>query len=310
MIQTSILHDERLARLRRQGERWCLGSPGTAAVRLLYGLATVEPGSTWRIDSRTRSDLLALPVISLAWVLRGEVEAEIAGEVSTAREGDMLCHPVPGENAMRARGGSGNAHAYVIIHHDYVTRRLAPLVRAGRIVRAEAAPMLEAVFDRIFERGLAGRYADPAEEEIDLFAFARTLEGCLGDTDTSLAQGRAMLQSVERLVLASLPRRPTVGELAEALQMSEGHLLRRFRRLTGATPGSFVTRLQLDEAARLLTETRLPLKSVAARVGFSDEQALAHAFRRHRGRTAGSLRNGEPGPGHVTNPARWAGPVT
>jgi len=62
--------------------------------------------------------------------------------------------------------------------------------------------------------------------------------------------------------------------------MSRGHFSLRFRALTGLTPGRYATQVRVDEAARMLRETRDPMKSVAAACGFANANHFSKVFRR------------------------------
>ena len=50
--------------------------------------------------------------------------------------------------------------------------------------------------------------------------------------------------------------------------MSERTFLRRYRDATGLTPARAIERLRVEAARRLLADTRLPAKRIAARCGF------------------------------------------
>jgi AraC-like DNA-binding protein len=68
--------------------------------------------------------------------------------------------------------------------------------------------------------------------------------------------------------------------LARANAMSYSHLRQRMRRLTGLSPARYVTRLRCEQARALMTETDLPVKLVAARVGIPDPFTFSRTFRR------------------------------
>ncbi|WP_205631061.1 GlxA family transcriptional regulator [Dyella thiooxydans] len=72
----------------------------------------------------------------------------------------------------------------------------------------------------------------------------------------------------------SLPR------LAEQAAMSSRSFSRRYREATGMTPARAVEHLRIDEARRLLLETRLPMKRIAQRCGFGSEETLRRSFMR------------------------------
>jgi transcriptional regulator GlxA family with amidase domain len=86
------------------------------------------------------------------------------------------------------------------------------------------------------------------------------------------------LGELELWMLDNLERPLTVPELASRASMSPRHFARRFAAEVGSTPAEYVAQARVDAARRLLEETKLSLKEVAARCGFNEEQNLRRAF--------------------------------
>ena len=76
---------------------------------------------------------------------------------------------------------------------------------------------------------------------------------------------------------------PTLERLAEVAQMSSRHLSRVFKEATGITLKTFMTRLRLEVAGRLLNDPSETVESVAAQCGYSDARQLRRIFKRHYG---------------------------
>ena len=71
----------------------------------------------------------------------------------------------------------------------------------------------------------------------------------------------------------------SMGDLAGAVGRHPAHLARGFRTAFGSTVGDLVRELRVQEAARLLRETRLPIAEIAAGCGFTDQAHLTRRFR-------------------------------
>jgi transcriptional regulator GlxA family with amidase domain len=71
--------------------------------------------------------------------------------------------------------------------------------------------------------------------------------------------------------------------LAQAAAMSPRHFSRRFKAEVGVTPAAYLAKVRLEEARRRIEAGSSSLKDVARSCGFSDEQNLRRAFRRHVG---------------------------
>ncbi len=68
--------------------------------------------------------------------------------------------------------------------------------------------------------------------------------------------------------------------MARRAGMSERSFSRHYAQSTGLTPARAVERLRVEAARRLLSDTRLPVKRIAARCGFGSEETLRRSFGR------------------------------
>lgn len=90
--------------------------------------------------------------------------------------------------------------------------------------------------------------------------------------------GRAVTAMLER------PEHPfTLGRLAEVAGMSRSVFAVRFADAFDQSPIGFLKRLRLARAAQLLARTDLPVKTVAARVGYSSRSSFTRAFHASQG---------------------------
>lgn len=82
----------------------------------------------------------------------------------------------------------------------------------------------------------------------------------------------------------------TLSTLARRAGMSEATLKRQFTTLVGEPPLTYLARVRIDHAARLLRTTTLGLAEVAERVGYQNESSFGRAFRRWRRLAPGQFR--------------------
>lgn len=71
----------------------------------------------------------------------------------------------------------------------------------------------------------------------------------------------------------------TVDSLAQAIGMSRSRFAERFRELVGTGPMNYVADWRLQRALRLLSETDLTIKAIAAQIGYQSAGAFARAFK-------------------------------
>jgi AraC-like DNA-binding protein len=104
---------------------------------------------------------------------------------------------------------------------------------------------------------------------------------------------RAMSDPALRRVLEQVHSAPgddwTVPAMAELAGMSRASFAARFRRVTGQSPGSYVTEVRMQYAEDQLSRSDATLAKIAGAVGYRNEYAFATAFRRQ----------------HAVSPGRW-----
>jgi AraC family transcriptional regulator len=98
------------------------------------------------------------------------------------------------------------------------------------------------------------------------------------------------LRRLEEFVHASDGVRIRIADLAAVVEVSPGHLARTFKRTTGRTVHQFVEEVRLARARAMLGEAELPLKQIAAQLGFGTASSFSLAFRRAMGTTPGRYR--------------------
>jgi AraC-like DNA-binding protein len=80
---------------------------------------------------------------------------------------------------------------------------------------------------------------------------------------------------------------------AEVAGISKYHLCKVFQASLGVTPMNYVRHLRLEEAARLLRQTALPITEIAVKAGFSNVSYFGKVFRHVVGVSPSQFRNGE-----------------
>jgi AraC-like DNA-binding protein len=82
----------------------------------------------------------------------------------------------------------------------------------------------------------------------------------------------------------------SLEDLPQQLNVSYTWFRRTFARHTGLSPYQYLLELRLAAARKLLTETTLTVKEVAAKAGFTDEHYFCRIFRRKTGLPPGQWR--------------------
>ena len=83
----------------------------------------------------------------------------------------------------------------------------------------------------------------------------------------------------------------SLGEMAEAVNLSPPYFCYLFKSITGVPPAKYLKSLRLQQAATLLTTTFLSVKEIVRRVGCTDDSHFVRDFKRTYGMTPSEYRN-------------------
>lgn len=108
--------------------------------------------------------------------------------------------------------------------------------------------------------------------------------------DPSLRAARTALRYIED----NLNRPLLVEEIARHVSLSERHLTRLVRQLTGVSPTEYILTARLDRARALLLGTRDPIKAVSVQVGYADPAYFARLFTKRIGMPPSQFRDQGP----------------
>ena len=85
------------------------------------------------------------------------------------------------------------------------------------------------------------------------------------------------------LMLAPANASLTVQDLAQAAGMSRSAFSQHFAEAFGQPPMEMLQEMRLRQAAKLLRETDMPVKQLAARLGYASRSHFSRSFRRQYG---------------------------
>ncbi|MFC4586699.1 helix-turn-helix transcriptional regulator [Sphaerisporangium corydalis] len=91
----------------------------------------------------------------------------------------------------------------------------------------------------------------------------------------------AIEQAVMRVVKSmheNLGEQLTINDMARTAMFSKFHFSRVFQRVTGLSPGRFLSAVRLQEAKRLLASTSLTVTDISHRVGYSSVGTFSSRF--------------------------------
>jgi AraC-like DNA-binding protein len=186
----------------------------------------------------------------------------------------------------------GWTFGWIGIYHPYLLARVTRQVAAtGPLVELGPDAALTASTLRLVRGAIKKDFRDRFEVEAALFDFLFAYERSAHQARDS-NEGQRLLETVRSLIIASLPNAVGVEAFAAEHGMSRSHFSHFFRARTGLTPAHFATEVRIHEAARMLLDSRLPLKQVALACGFSNPSHFCKVFRNFQHLSPASYRRG------------------
>ena len=138
----------------------------------------------------------------------------------------------------------------------------------------------------LFEANLRGWFVEAKAREI-IASFVQLLlqkpDLRIGNNRLSRRDRHRILEAKE-IVLANIDNVPTIPELAHMVGMNQTKLKAGFKEIVGSTIGTFVSRNQMNLAAKMLTSTDLSVSRISQSFGFRHPGNFTQAFKRHLGR--------------------------
>lgn len=134
--------------------------------------------------------------------------------------------------------------------------------------------------------------------ELLVYLLRALPENCVADDQIlggeqpsdSPAEAQALVTQATYYLNAHYDDDVSLARLAASLHVSNAHLSRLFKTVTGETPSNYLTRIRLQRAEELLQNDQLTIKEVANRVGYLDPLYFSKLFKKHFGRTPSAQR--------------------
>lgn len=148
-------------------------------------------------------------------------------------------------------------------------------------------PLLERTLwmmhDEVRDPGFAHALAVDGLSRLMLAELGRGFARCGAGVQDIASLAGWQITRIRECVEEADGRAVTLAELAGLCGVSNSHFRRLFKASTGMTITRYVEDIRLRRARLLLSETRLPLKQIAYRLGFSGPSAFSVAFKRAAG---------------------------
>lgn len=173
------------------------------------------------------------------------------------------------------------------IIHTYCDFEMFPAIIASNVFSkvVDSDPMFSLAKDLFItggklctknrERGLL--FIEKEKEQFFIGAVKYIINRLIEDASDYIVKDRAILAVIEYMH-NHISEKISNETLASIVYMSEGAFIKRFKKVMGETPHSFLRNIRLD-MAYYLKEQGNTLETIAEKVGYSDGIALLHAMK-------------------------------
>jgi AraC-like DNA-binding protein len=114
---------------------------------------------------------------------------------------------------------------------------------------------------------------------------ARRLHDAPAATPTTAAGHGSVVNQVKEYLFRNFARPLTLGEIAWHVRMSDEHLARVFRKVTGQTVFDYLRTVRLESAKNMLIDSDQTLTTIAARTGFGSLSLFSRNFSQYVGQS-------------------------
>jgi two-component system response regulator YesN len=162
----------------------------------------------------------------------------------------------------------GDARAYVQLLHD-VLQKLNRRVHRS----IDQQPLYQATRIRLIDR-----FGHPDNPEQIRRVFRHELRRLATTGPRPASPSHRMATRAKAFIESNYERRTSLSTVAEHLHVSSNYLSRVFRRETGLTLTSYIQRVRIDHARKLLAEGRESISEIAYRVGYRNYRDFYRNF--------------------------------
>lgn len=271
------------------GELFTLAAPFRSAVDRVTVLYVVS-GEGWLQWSggelELREGMIALIPSRLPTVLRGD--ANTGDGVMSAEAGNSCDDESAGESIVVASSIVTASAGHGLGYFDSIAEPVAEDSQDG---------LLQYIFNGILAEvekpGIGSKcIVEALIKQVLIVLLRRRLmhEDVAVATPLYLTIANPNLAIVINKIQNSHSERLSISGLAKMVGMTTLGLTSEFERIFGETLLDYIQGVRLGQATKLLTHTDLPIKSIAASVGFASRSHFSRAFSKHRGQDPTTFR--------------------
>lgn len=232
-------------------------------------------------------------VLTLIWLLQGEVVLESTGDIRTLQTGALAI--VNPNQRWRMRSGQDNAVMTLTIASSWLTRLDAHFFAFDYQVphsTMEHEGRLRSLMRQLLVTHLIN-HENPSRLEANrwlseialLLATHFQQPRKTGAPRNNESTWSHRIRQVVTRIESQYSQRLSLAEIARAERVSEAWLSRLFHKEVGVSFMQYITALRLEKAGEQLLTSTLPVQRIAQQQGFASARVMSDLFKRRHGMT-------------------------
>ncbi len=173
--------------------------------------------------------------------------------------------------------------------HNITQGRYGLLFKDNGWVTAQIRDIADYVLGCPFEAELRSYYFNMKMKEFLLLMLTQE-QLRLAALDKMTKSNFDSIQESRQIIDTRFDAHITLSDIARQVGLNEFKLKSGFRRLFGIGMFEYLLKTRMQKARNLLQETKLPIKDVARRTGYTSKQSFQNAFKKYFDETPGSFR--------------------
>ena len=128
------------------------------------------------------------------------------------------------------------------------------------------------------------KYSDPFESlmrsslaAVSIGLLCNSYSTAYNQGDLYICEDRALMESIS-YIHEKYYEKITVEDLSKLAHMSRSSYIKKFKDICKMSPAAYLTKIRINSAATMLTNTTLPVSEIAYHTGFYDASHLTKAF--------------------------------
>ena len=236
---------------------------------------TLQPGQTWTVHE------YAFTQNKFYYILEGRCQITINGTEYIAHGGDWFFIPAGVRHSYSHLPGE-SFHKYWLHFDLYPNAGLASMLNLPVLIKVGSDKRATSLFKRLTKANASDKLTDKLQAKACLLSLISLyIELCKLDDVTIGGEEKSRIQGVLAYIHENLSHPITNADLAALCHMHPNHFIRYFSKMTGQTPGSYVTERRMEAAKRLLENSEIPIWQIMEQVGLQEPAHFSKLFKKH-----------------------------